>query len=357
MVDRVLVISEAGVNHNGNRDAAFELVEAAAGAGADAVKFQVFHTENLITDIAEKAEYQKETTDKEETQFSMLKRLELSHDIFRELAVYCEKIGIRFIATAFDSDSLAFLSLDLGLPVLKIPSGEITNGPLLLEHARTGRDLIVSTGMSTLEEVRDALAILAFGLTKQSGGPTYESARMAFESTVGKDRLKAKVTLLHCTSEYPAPIEDINLRAMETMRKEFNIDVGYSDHSDGLVVPIAAVSLGATVIEKHFTLDKLGEGPDHRASIEPSELKILVQNIRITETIIGNGEKVVQGSEKGNRELVRKSVVAKTTIKKGEKFSLDNITVKRPGSGRNPMEFWNILGEKASRNFQRDDIV
>lgn len=359
-MESIFIIAEAGVNHNGSRDRAFKLVDAAIEAGANAVKFQTFTAKNLVTKYAAKAGYQKQTTNADESQFVMLKRLELSHDAHRELITYCEKKGIRFLSTAFDLDSLGFLVNDLGLRTLKVPSGEITNGPFLLEHARSGCDLIISTGMATLGEVEEALSVVAFGLvqgTNSSVQPSREVFQQAYFSSKGQQLLKRKVTLLHCTTEYPAPMEDINFKAMQTMRSTFGLKIGYSDHSEGITVPIAAAALGALVIEKHFTLDRALPGPDHKASLEPNELKEMVIAVRMVEQAMGNGLKDPMPSELGNRDVARKSLVAADDIKKGDIFTEENLAIKRPGTGRSPMEYWDILGATAQNDHSKDEVI
>ena len=356
----IFVIAEAGVNHNGNRGQAFRLVDAAAEAGADAVKFQTFKAENLVTKSAQKASYQKQTTDRDESQFSMLKRLELTHEIQHELVGYCQDKGIAFLSSAFDSGSLNFLVKDIGLKRLKIPSGEITNGPLLLEHALTGCDLILSTGMATLGEVEEALGVKALGLLNASNA-LFDPSRVAFQKAFlleeGKQLLKEKVTLLHCTTEYPAPLNEINLNAILTIRNAFGLNVGYSDHSEGITVSTAATALGATMIEKHFTLDKSLPGPDHKASLEPDELKAMVEAIRTVEVAMGNGKKQPMPSELKNREMARKSLVAAQEIKEGETFTEENLVIKRPGNGINPMNYWDCLGGTASKHLYPDQPI
>lgn len=356
MNNTVFIIAEAGVNHNGNDDMAFRLVDTAVEAGADAVKFQTFKAENLVTKAASKAEYQKETTDSTESQFVMLKRLELSHDTHHKLYSYCKEKGIQFLSTAFDLDSLLFLVHDLGLRTLKIPSGEITNGPLLLEHARTGCQLILSTGMATLDEVKMALSVIAFGLTCDQS-PSMKAFDTAYNTKEGQEALKEKVILLHCTTEYPAPLQDINLNAMSTMSDVFGLRTGYSDHSEGIIVPTAAVALGATLIEKHFTMDKSLPGPDHKASLEPEELKVMVSAIRIVEQVMGDGIKSPRPSEIANRGVARKSLVAATDIAQGEVFTKENIAIKRPGMGTSPMKYWDFLGDHAWKELSEDEGI
>ena len=274
VMNPIFIIAEAGVNHNGCSKMAFQLVDAAVEAGADAVKFQTFKAENLVTISADKADYQKKTSESGESHFEMLKRLELSYEMHFQIMEYCSEKGIMFLSAAFDADSLQLLVDDLGLTILKIPSGEVTNGPLLLEYAQTGCDLILSTGMATLGEVEEALGVIAYGMLDNADNNTKPSKvafHHAYFSEQGQEVLKKKVTVLYCTTEYPAPVEEINLNAMVTMQQAFGLKTGYSDHSEGITVPIAASAMGATLIEKHFTLDKTLQGPDHKASLEPSE--------------------------------------------------------------------------------------
>lgn len=352
----VLIIAEAGVNHNGKPELAFQLIDAAVEAGADVVKFQTYKASNLVTKSASKAQYQTKTTGNTETQYEMLKRLELPFELHYELIDYCNKKGIRFLSTAFDQESLQFLNNDLGLSTLKIPSGEITNAPLLLEHARTGADLIVSTGMTTLCEVEDALGVIVYGLLKGKE-PSRQAFKTAYASYEGQEKLKKKVTLLHCTTEYPAPIDEINLKAMLTMKQAFGLQVGYSDHTEGITVPIAAAALGATVIEKHFTIDRTMPGPDHQTSLEPDQLKQMVEAVRCIEKAQGTGVKGPTEAEIKNLPIARKSIVTKRPVRAGELFTADNLTVKRPGSGQSPMNYWDILGKKAERDYMEDEVV
>jgi len=356
----VYIIAEAGVNHNGSKDEAFQLIDVAVAAGANAVKFQTFKTENLVTRSVEKVSYQKQTTNINETHFEMLKRLELAYEDYFELSNYCKNRNIDFLSTAFDLESLDFLVKEINVKTLKIPSGEITNGPLLLAHAQTGCDIILSTGMATLGEVENALSVLAFGLlngTNSSNKPTKKLFQKAYLSAKGYQILRKKVTILHCTSEYPSNLNEININAMQTMRNAFGLKTGYSDHSDGLIVPIVAAALGAELLEKHFTLDKAAQGPDHKASLEPSELKDMVLSVRSVQQIMGDGRKVPSLSELKNLPLIRKSLVASTEIKKGECFSEKNLEVKRSGSGISPMEFWDILGRPSPKNFIKDELI
>lgn len=335
MQKHVIVIAEAGVNHNGNIENAFKLVDVASEAGVDYIKFQTFEADKLVSKTAKKAEYQiRNTICGEESQYQMLKKLELSKKEYADLLEYCDKQNVKFFSTAFDLNSLQYLK-DLGLEVVKIPSGEITNLPYLRKAASLFSKVILSTGMSTLDEIKDALNI-------------FTSAGIE----------KKDITILHCNTEYPTPMEDVNLKAMLQIQDEFGTKVGYSDHTLGVEVPIAAVALGATVIEKHFTLDKTMEGPDHKASLEPDELKAMVNAIRnIEKAIGGSGKKVVTDSERKNIAVARKSIVAKTEIKKGELFSEKNITIKRPGTGISPMQWDNIIGKISPANFQPDELI
>lgn len=356
----IYIIAEAGVNHNGSKDRAFQLIDVAVAAGADAVKFQTFKAENLVTKNAKKADYQTKTTDLDESQYEMLKDLELSYETHHELIAYCKDKGIQFLSTAFDFESLDFLVNDLSLNTLKISSGDITNGPLLLAHAQKRCDLILSTGMSTLNEVEEALSVLTFGLLYGMNPPT-EPSRIAFweayHSKSGQQLLKNKVTVLHCTSEYPAPIHEINLNAMHTMQKAFGLATGYSDHSEGIIVPITAAAMGASLIEKHFTIDKMLPGPDHQASLSPKELTEMVAAIRTVEQVMGLDAKEPMPSEIKNRPIARKSLIAKKKIHSGEAFTIENITVKRPGTGVSPMEFWEVLGSTSLRTFSEDEVI
>lgn len=353
----VYIIAEAGVNHNGSLDTAKRLVDAAADAGADAVKFQTFRAEDIITPDARKAQYQIEATGSDETQYEMLKRLELDEAAHIELMAHAKRRGIEFLSTPFDQKSLALLTDKLNLRLIKIPSGEITNAPLLLSIALTGKPVIMSTGMSTLEDVEAALGVLAFGYARQGSAPSIDAFKLAYASEAGKRALAEKVTLLHCTTEYPAPFNDVNLRAMETLRVVFELPVGFSDHTEGIACAIAAVALGACMIEKHVTLDRGLQGPDHRASIEPDELKDMVRSIRQVEAALGTAEKMSAPSELKNMQVARKSLVAGRDIKKGEAFTEENLTVKRPGAGVSPFNYWDYLCKTASRDFKQDEGI
>jgi N,N'-diacetyllegionaminate synthase len=329
----VFIIAEAGVNHNGSIKLAKRLIDAAVDSGANAVKFQTFKAENLVSKNAIKAEYQKKTTDALESQFDMLKKLELDIDMHKNLISYCQEKGIMFLSTPFDHDSIEMLN-ELGLQIFKIPSGEITNLPYLRRIGSLGKQVILSTGMSTLKEVGDALNIL-----------------------IDAGTLKQNITVLHANTMYPTPMEDVHLNAMLTMQKEFGVAVGYSDHTQGIEVDIAAVAMGAICIEKHFTLDKSMEGPDHKASLEPKELKKMVLSIRNIEKALGYSVKKPSPSESVNLDIARKSIVAKQYIKKGDLLNDNNITIKRPGNGINPMKWDNIIGTNAIKDYQTDDLI
>lgn len=330
-MNKVFIIAEAGVNHNGSIDLAKELIDKASEAGADAVKFQSFKAESLVTKNAGKAEYQKEATGNYESQFDMIKKLELDYDRHEELLNYCKLKNIMFLSSPFDLESIELLNR-LGLEIFKVPSGEITNLPYLRKIGSLKKKVILSTGMSTLGDIEKALEILRISGTTD-------------------------ITILHCNTEYPTPIADVNLKAMNTIKDAFKIDVGYSDHTLGIEVPIAAVALGARIIEKHFTLDKTMEGPDHRASLEPNELKKMVRCIRNIEQALGDGIKRLTESESQNINIVRKSIVARKDIKKGEVFSEKNLLIKRPGDGISPMRWDEIMGRKAKKEFIEDELI
>lgn len=327
----VYIIAEAGVNHNGNIEIAKEMVDSAKAAGADCIKFQTFVSKNIVSKNAKKAEYQQQSTAANESQLEMLKKLELSFEEFIELNNYCRIKDIEFLSTGFDFDSIDFLS-SLNMKRWKIPSGEITNLPYLIKIAKLNKPIILSTGMSTMEEIKDALDILV----KYGAG---------------------EITVLHCTTEYPTPYGDVNLSAMNIIKQKFNVPVGYSDHTKGIHISIAAVARGATVIEKHFTLNRKMEGPDHKASLEPTELKEMVNAIRNIEVAIGDGNKIPASSEVKNIVIARKSIVANRCIKKGEVFTEENITVKRPGNGISPMKWFEVIGNVAKRDFEEDELI
>ena len=353
----VYIIAEAGVNHNGSPELAKELVAAAADAGADAVKFQTFRAEKLASASARKAVYQKETTNAEESQVDMLRKLELPLNVYPELIALCKEKGIDFLSTPFEADSLRFLTEECRIPRIKIPSGEITNGPFLLEIARTGLPVIMSTGMSTLGEVETALSVLAYGYLHDEAPNNSLDFSRAYEGTQGHGILQEKVSLLHCTTEYPAPFDEVNLAAMDTLKNAFGLPVGYSDHTEGIAIPWAAVARGAEIIEKHFTLDKTLPGPDHKASLAPDELAMMVRGIRQIEKSIGNAWKAPTERERKNLPIARKSLVAKRNIRAGEVFTAANLGVKRPASGTNPMRYWCLLGKRAGRNYETDEPI
>ena len=331
--NRVTIIAEAGINHNGNIEIAKKMIDAAADAKADMIKFQTFTAEKVISRFAPKAEYQKITTDPSESQLEMAKKLELKPDDFRVLYDHCKKKGIAFLSTAFDFEAIALL-VDLGLNIFKIPSGEITNLPYLKKIGSLKKEIILSTGMADLSEIKEALRIL-------------------YEQGTHRDN----ITVLHCSTAYPTPFSDVNLLAMRTIGDSCQVRVGYSDHTIGIEVPVAAVALGASVIEKHFTLDKNMEGPDQRASLDPYELKSMVNAIRNIEAALGDGIKKPSVSESLNIPIARRSLVAGKKIRKGELFSADNITAKRPGTGISPMRIDEVLGTKASRDFTEDELI
>ena len=329
----VFIIAEAGVNHNGSVDLAKCLIDVAVDSGVDAVKFQTFKAENLVAKNTQKAEYQKRTTDASESQFDMIKKLELDVDTHKELIAHCQKKDIMFLSTPFDHESINLLS-DLGLQIFKIPSGEITNLPYLRHIGSLGKKVVLSTGMSNLKEVGDALNIL-----------------------INAGTSKDNITVLHANTMYPTPMEDVNLNAMLTIQKEFDVAVGYSDHTLGIEVDIAAVAMGATCIEKHFTLNQSMEGPDHKASLEPKELKKMVLSIRNIEKALGNNKKAPSPSESVNMNTARKSIIAKQKIIRGDLLNENNITIKRPGNGISPMRWDEIVGSIANKNYKIDDLI
>lgn len=330
-MQKTLIIAEAGVNHNGSLDLAKKMIDAAKASGADIVKFQTGFAENIISKFAPKAEYQEKTTGKVESQLDMVKKLLLPLDDFIILKKYCDQAGITFLSTPFDLESIDFLD-QIGMHLWKIPSGEITNLPYLVKIAQTGYPIIMSTGMCEIQEIEAAVAVL-----RENGA--------------------GEISLLHCTTEYPAPMMDVNLKAMNTLHDIFHVPVGYSDHTKGIEISIAAVARGATIIEKHFTLDRNMQGPDHKASLEPNELKAMVDAIRNIEKALGDGVKAASPSEQKNIAVARKSIVAKRDIKIGEVFSDNNIATKRPGNGISPMEWFNIIGKKAVRDFKEDELI
>ncbi len=328
-----VVIAEAGVNHNGDLQLAKKLVDAACDAGADVVKFQTFQASRLVTQFAEQAKYQQKSLDKVEGQLAMLKRLELQPEQHYELMEYCDQRNIEFLSTAFDTSSIELLA-SLKLKRWKVPSGEITNLPFLRHIGSQGNPVILSTGMATLGEIEAALTVL-----EQAG------------------TIRSHITVLHCTTEYPAPPEHVNLRAMKTIAQSFGVSVGYSDHTDGIIVPIAAVAMGAILIEKHLTLDRSMHGPDHKASLEPDQFREMVCGIRTVEQAVGDGIKMPTVSEIPNKIVARKSLVASTLIKRGEPFTEFNVTCKRPGSGISPMHWDSLIGRISSRDYMPDELI
>ena len=356
MAKAIFVIAEAGVNHNGNLAQAIELVDVALAAGADAVKFQTFKAESLVTKTASKANYQKQTTGVDQSQLAMLKDLELSYQQHFQLRDYCEQRGIIFMSSAFDVESLDFLVTEVGVKPLKIASGEITNGPFLLAHAQTGLEIILSTGMATLAEIEQALGALAFGYLGWEQ-PSLARFQLAYADAQGHALLKQRVTLLHCTTQYPTPPAQVNLRSMDTLRQAFGLAVGYSDHTQGLAVSLAAAARGATIIEKHFTLDRSLPGPDHIVSLEPDELQQMVAAIRVIELALGSALKSPQPEELNNRLAARKSVLARRDIMAGEVFGVENLAIKRPGLGLSPMEYWRLQGKVSQKNYQADEMI
>ncbi len=351
----VYFIAEAGVNHNGDRDMAYRLIDAAVAAGADAVKFQTFSAAELASEKAPKAAYQNETTDASESQIDMLRRLELPLEWHYELRDYCTSKGIDFLSTPFDLPSLRFLADALKLKTIKVPSGELTNGPFLLAIARTGCDIILSTGMSTLDEVRTALGVLAFGLLNDVAQPTDDVFDSAFDSKTGQQALLEKVTVLHCTSAYPTPLGDANVSAMSTISKAFGLKTGYSDHTEGEIASITATALGASVIEKHFTLDKNLPGPDHKASLSVEELIALVTKVRAVGLTLGDGVKAPRPSEIDTAIVARKSLTLLCDMAAGQMFTEETLGIKRPGSGASPMTYWDQLGKPATRDYTKDE--
>lgn len=356
---KIYIVAEAGVNHNGDIKLAKEMIDVAASAGADAVKFQSFCSEKVVTRYAGKADYQKKQLKQEaESQLKMLKVLEVGRESHFELQDHCQKENIDFMSTAFDRESLHFLVQEIGVKKLKIASGEITNGPFLMEHARTGCDLVLSTGMSNLAEIERSLEVIAFGMMHPTDEKISEDAfKETYHTLEAQKMLKERVTLLHCTSEYPAPNNEVNLKAIQTIQEAFQLSTGFSDHSSGIAIPTASAAFGVTFIEKHFTLSRSFEGPDHQASLEPNELHEMVKAIRIVEEAIGDGRKTASPSERKNKIFGRRSLIAAKEIFRGERFSSDNTTAKRPGNGISPMEYWSILGQKSNRDYEVDELI
>lgn len=356
-MNRVFIIAEAGVNHNGDVDMAMQLVDIAVAAGVDAVKFQTFRTDLVVTDSAPKAAYQIRMVPGSK-QSQMLKDLELSPDEFTALSDYCRRQNIEFMSTPFDQPSLDLLVDDIKVKKIKIPSGEITNGPLLLHAASKGLPIIMSTGMSTIEDIKVALGVLAFGYINSSATPqSIHDFSAAYASPQGVAALKKNVSLLHCTTQYPAPYDAVNLKAMDALRDNFQLPVGYSDHTLGISIAIGAVARGATIIEKHITLDRTLPGPDHSASLQREELCALVEGVRNIEAAYGDGIKRPHAAEIENKAIARRSLVAIEHIRKGEVFTVNNVTAKRPATGISPMKFWDYIGRPAKRDYKVDDLI
>lgn len=352
---RTFIIAEAGVNHNGSVELAMRLVDAAAAAGADAVKFQSFRADDLATRTAAKAAYQTQTSEPSETQHAMLRALELTPEAHETLLAHARRRSIEFLSTPFDEFSLNLLTRTLGMRTIKLSSGDLTNAPLLLDTARAAERVLLSTGMGTLAEVESALGVLAFGFAcPDTDEPGPEAFRQAFASPAGQAALRDRATLLHCTSEYPAPIDEVNLRAIDTLGAAFGLPVGYSDHTLGIHVCLAAVARGASVIEKHFTLDRSQPGVDQHVSAEPAELERLVREIREIERALGDGIKRPAPSEWKNRRAARRSLVTTRAIRAGERL---DVSVKRPGTGLSPFEYWRVRARVASRDYEADEIV
>lgn len=352
----VLIVAEAGVNHNGSLPLALKLIDAAAAAGADIVKFQTFDSKKLVSRRAPKAVYQTRN-DAHDSQLAMLESLQLSQSDHDAVVEHCRQRSIRFMSTPFDQDSLQFLIGRYDMPAVKIPSGEVVNARLLLGAARSGKPIFMSSGMCTLADIERALGVLAYGLTHPTGGATRADFERAYADPAARALLQDRVTLLHCTTEYPAPAEQINLRVIDTMHAAFGLPVGYSDHSLGTAIAFAAVARGATVIEKHFTLDRSLPGPDHAASLLPGELKGMVEGIRAVTAALGGERKVPSEVEFTNRIVARQSLVAACNIAAGEVFSEGNLTTKRPGDGVTALAFWEYIGRKAARSYKADETI
>ncbi len=350
--DHTLIIAEAGVNHNGSLDLGLELIDIAAEAGANVVKFQTFSADKLASSNVDKADYQKNNCGSAESQHAMLKRLELPLDFYAPLLTRCKEKNIGFMSSVFDHNDVPFLS-SLEMDFFKIPSGEITNAPLLFDVSKTGSKVILSTGMATLGEVEQALMVLAFGYLNPDAIPTNETIQQNWANQDAQDIISEKVSVLHCTSDYPAAFKHVNLRAMDTLAQAFNVRVGYSDHTQGEVVSIAAVARGARIIEKHFTIDKNLPGPDHKASLSPEELKKMITSIRQTEEALGSPIKFRTRAEEKTVRLVRKTIIARQDIKEGDLYSLDNLTTQRAGDGISPMQLWKMLGSISQNNFKK----
>ncbi|MAY14349.1 MAG: N-acetylneuraminate synthase [Oceanospirillaceae bacterium] len=354
---QVLIIAEAGVNHNGNLGLALQLVDAAIDAKADIVKFQIFDSRMLATNQAAKADYQKASGDQNDNQQAMLKTLELSHEDFIKISQYCNERGIEFLATAFDEPSLDFLLSELCVKRLKIPSGELTNLPFILRHARSGLPLILSTGMASEKEIEEALATVAFAIIHPDREPVSRDELTAALHSIQPDQLMSRVTILQCTTAYPTSDEDVNLRVIPALSRRFQCPVGFSDHTADIFAAPLAVAAGASIVEKHFTLSRTLPGPDHQASLEPAELKRLIDAIRRTETILGSSHKAATAAEERNMTAARKSLVAALPIKAGQMLTAHNITAKRPGNGLSPACYWETINTTARRDYEQDELI
>lgn len=354
---QVFIIAEAGVNHNGSLFLAKKLVDEAKKAGVDAIKFQTFKAENIVTKKAIQADYQKKNSGEITSQYCMLKKLELSFEDFKILKEYCDEKEILFLSTPFDFESVDFLVDELKMSLVKISSGDLTNLPLLHHVAKKRKKIIISTGMATIEEIHDALAFIAFGLKYTDEEVVYDKVYRFYNSQEAKKILKKYVSILHCTTEYPTPVDSINLNAINMMRDIFKLDIGFSDHSIGINIPVAAVAMGAVIIEKHFTLDKNLQGPDHVASLSSGELKEMVRAIRDVEMAKGEYVKKPVSIEIKNKNIARKSLIANTDILEGEEFTLKNLAIKRPGGGISPKEYWHYLNKKSKKNYRQDEYI
>jgi N-acetylneuraminate synthase len=357
MKNHTYIIAEAGVNHNGSYEMACQLVDIAVASGADAVKFQTFNADLLVTKDAKQAAYQSRNLGESTSQYEMLKKLELSYEEFQKLSAYCDAQNIEFLSTPFDSRSVDFLINEIHIKTIKIPSGELTNSPFIHYIATKQLPIILSTGMATIEEIHVALSFIAFGLAFPSKDVNLKQVQDFYETNEAKKLLKEYVNILHCTTSYPTKPEDVNLLSMAYLRDELQIPVGFSDHSEGILIPIAAVANGAKIIEKHFTIDKLLPGPDHKASLNPSELKDMVAGIRLIETAIGSYKKEPTEEEMKNRIAARKSIVARKDINSGEIYTSENIITKRPGTGLEPVNYWDLLGKPAMNEYKEGDLI
>lgn len=355
--NRVYIIAEAGVNHNGDVSLAKELIDIASDAGADAIKFQTFIATEVISIHANQADYQVKNTGLQESQLAMVKKLELPLDDFKALYLYAKNKGITFLSTAFDPVSLKFLVKDCNIPLIKIPSGEITNAPLLFACARYNMPIVLSTGMANLDEIERALAVLSYGWVHESEPESLQECIDFYQTEDGIRALYKNITILQCITEYPAPYKDTNLKAMQAIADKFHCPIGLSDHSLGLHIPVAAVAMGATIIEKHFTINQNLPGPDHKASLSPDELKTMIHYIRDVEAAFGDGHKQARDSEKKNMTIARRSIVAADNLKKDEVYAMSNITCKRPGSGVSAMLYWDYLGKECNNEYKVDELI